>query len=200
MLPEEQNKYHFILASHSPRRQQLLQDAGIVFELASGYEVAEEYPSTLPAQEVARYLSALKARAYPFLLHPRDILITADTTVVLDNKVLGKPSDASEAREMLSQLSGRSHQVITGVTLRSCNHTLTFDAVSSVHFRPLLSEEIDYYISVYRPFDKAGAYGIQEWIGYIGVERIEGCYYNIMGLPLFQLFQQLNQFIADQSE
>ncbi len=196
MLPAQLNRYRFILASKSPRRQQLLRDAGIRFDLAAGYDVEERYPETLPAAEVARYLSALKAEAYPFPLQNGDILLTADTTVVLDDDVLGKPAGAAEARAMLERLSGRSHQVITGVTLRSIDRTRTFDAVSSVRFKPLLSEEIDYYVNACRPFDKAGAYGIQEWIGYTAVERIEGCYYNIMGLPLFELFRQLDRFTA----
>lgn len=195
LLHEKLKDYRLILASHSPRRRQLLRDCGLEYTLADPYEVEEIYPDTLPCEEVPVYLSRLKSEAYPTSLNERDILITADTVVILDHDILGKPHDREDAIVMLERLSGRTHRVITGVTLRSGIRSLSFDARSEVRFGPLSQEAIIYYIDQYRPFDKAGSYGIQEWIGYVGIESIEGSFYNVMGLPIQKLYDQLNRFI-----
>ncbi len=207
MLLKERLKGHrLILASASPRRRQILADAGVPFTPGAPYEVEETYPADLPAEKVAEFLAALKSDAYPATLAPTEILLTADTTVVLDGRVLGKPRDRAEAVEMLGQLSGRVHKVITGVVLRSGSHDESscndirnrrseFSAESSVRFRPLTPEEIEFYVDTHHPMDKAGAYGIQEWIGYVGIEGIEGSFYNVMGLPIQMIYQKLEQFI-----
>lgn len=195
LLHEKLKNYRLILASHSPRRRQLMKDCGLDYTLADSYEVEEVYPDSLPCAEVPVYLSRLKSGAYPLPLAEGDILVTADTVVIVDDRILGKPRDREDALAMLELLSGRSHRVVTGVTLRSLERSLSFDAHSDVFFKPLTREEIVYYIDRYRPFDKAGAYGIQEWIGYVAIERIEGSFYNVMGLPVQKLCDQLNLFI-----
>ena len=195
LLHDRLKPYRIILASHSPRRQQLLHDAEIVYELADGYEVDEIYPADLPIEEVPSYLSELKSAAYPEELMANDILITADTVVCLHGKIIGKPADRNDAVRILGELSGNSHTVVTGVTLRTAGLRQSFSVHSDVFFRNLTSEEINYYIDRYKPFDKAGAYGIQEWIGYVGIERIEGSFYNVMGLPIQQLYLRLGGFI-----
>ena len=192
---EELKKYDLILASRSPRRRQLLADCGLEFSLAGDYEVVEEYPRDLPADEVAAFLSRLKSEAYPEPLGGKDILITADTVVIADGRILGKPAGRETALDMLRSLSGRSHSVITGVTLRNGSRSRTFDSRTKVFFKQLSDEEIDYYVDRYRPYDKAGAYGIQEWIGYVAIERIEGSFYNVMGLPVQKLLTELEIFI-----
>ena len=145
---------------------------------------------------MAEYLSQLKSEAYPVTLGEKDILLTADTIVVADNKILGKPADKAEAFAMLSMLSGREHEVITGVTLRSAKQQKSFSAHSKVRFRNLTDEEITYYIEQYKPMDKAGSYGIQEWIGYVGIEGIEGSFFNVMGLPIQRVWCELDKFIG----
>ena len=192
---EELKEYDLILASRSPRRRQLLADCGLEFSLAGDYEVVEEYPRDLPADEVAAFLSRLKSEAYPEPLGGKDILITADTVVIADGRILGKPAGRETALDMLRSLSGRSHSVITGVTLRNGSRSRTFDSRTKVFFKQLSYEEIDYYVDRYRPYDKAGAYGIQEWIGYVAIERIEGSFYNVMGLPVQKLLTELEIFI-----
>ena len=187
--------YRLILASHSPRRRQLLADCGFSFVLADQYDVEEHYPNTLTVDRVAAYLSRLKSEAYPQPLGDRDLLITADTVVVCDDRILGKPADRTAAVAMLSSLSGRTHRVVTGVTLRTASQTVTFDSCTDVHFKVLSAEEIAYYVDHYRPYDKAGAYGIQEWIGYVAIERIEGAFYNVMGLPVQRLITQLDAML-----
>ena len=149
----------------------------------------------MPCCEVAQHISALKSNAYPNPLSEKEILLTADTVVIAENKLLGKPADRAEAVEMLTLLSGRKHTVITGVTIRTATHTHSFSVESSVYFRALTSEEMDYYIDTYKPFDKAGAYGIQEWIGYVAIEGIEGSFFNVMGLPVQRLYVELDLFI-----
>ena len=196
LLHERIAARRLILASASPRRRQLMEEAGMRFELAPKFECDESYPATLPAAEVAAFLSALKSNAYPEALSDEDILITADTTVVVDDRVLGKPADREEAYEMLRAMSGRGHRVYTGVTLRSKSQVQTFSVESEVYFREMDDEEIFYYIDNYRPYDKAGAYGIQEWIGYVAIERIEGSFYNVMGLPIQRLYKELLAFIG----
>jgi septum formation protein len=195
LLHEKLKPYRVILASQSPRRQQLLRDAGIDYVPASGYDVEELYPASLPAEEVPAYLSELKSGAYPHKLNPNDILITADTVVCLHGRIIGKPADRADAVSILGCLSGNRHTVVTGVTLRTTDRKKTFSVHSDVFFRALTSEEIDYYVDAYRPFDKAGAYGVQEWIGYVGIERIEGSFYNVMGLPVQRLYRELEEWL-----
>lgn len=195
LLHDKLKNYRLILASQSPRRRQLLSDAGLEFTLADRFECDETFPQDMPAEDVAEYLSHLKSDAYPEPLAEGDILLTADTVVIADNRVLGKPSDRAEAIEMISLLSGCDHEVITGCTLRTATRQRSFSVRSKVHFRALDREEIEYYVDCYRPFDKAGAYGIQEWIGYVGIEGIEGSFYNVMGLPVQRLYSILKEFI-----
>ena len=195
LLHDKLKNYRLILASQSPRRRQLLSDAGLEFTLADRFECDETFPQDMPAEDVAEYLSRLKSEAYPEPLAEGDILLTADTVVIADNRVLGKPSDRAEAIEMISSLSGCDHEVITGCTLRTATRQRSFSVRSKVHFRALDREEIEYYVDCYRPFDKAGAYGIQEWIGYVGIEGIEGSFYNVMGLPVQRLYSILKEFI-----
>lgn len=185
-----------VLASASPRRRELLASLGVDFRVASGREVNEIYPADINADEVAPYLSRIKAEAYIPDLAADELLVTADTVVILDNTVLGKPTDLDEARRMLRSLSGRTHKVITGVTVADRDRMETIAALTSVTFAELTDSEIDYYVDRYRPLDKAGAYGIQEWIGCIGVREINGSYYNVMGLPLHRLYTLLRDFGA----
>lgn len=195
LLHEKLRDFRVILASASPRRRELLAATGIEYTLASKFECEETYPATLDALDVASYLSLLKSRSYPNALNYNDILITADTVVVLGGSVLGKPEDEAQAREMLAALSGSEHIVVTGVTLRSAEREHTFSSRSVVRFADLTTEQIDYYVRNFRPMDKAGAYGIQEWIGYVGIEGIEGSFYNVMGLPVQRLCRELECFI-----
>lgn len=188
------NDFEIILASGSPRRRELLGGLGIDFRVARLNDVDESYPSDMPANEVAEYLSKKKADAYRQSLTDRQLIITADTVVITDGEILGKPIDAADAKRMLKALSGAVHQVVTGVTVMTTAKTVSFSATTNVRFAPLSDEEIDYYISHYRPFDKAGAYGIQEWIGYIAVEGIEGSYFNVMGLPIQKLYTVLKSW------
>ncbi len=183
-----------ILASQSPRRRDLMRDCGLTFRAVS-YDVEECYPATLKAEEVAEYLSQLKSDGYPEALGDRDVLITADTVVILDGEILGKPRDESGAREMLRALSGAEHRVMTGVTLRSARGRESFSTTTKVRFVELSYEQIDYYVDEYRPLDKAGSYGIQEWIGYVAIESIEGSFYNVMGLPIQRLYSELSRFL-----
>lgn len=183
-----------MLASGSPRRRQLLSDLAIDFTLAPTLEIEETYPDGLAPEEVAPYLSKLKARAYRAILDENEIVITADTVVVNEGKVLGKPKDKDEAKMMLRSLSGHSHKVITGVTIMSTDKETTFSAETEVEFASLTEDEIDFYVDHFNPVDKAGAYGIQEWIGCIGVKSIKGSFYNVMGLPLHRLFDELKRF------
>lgn len=187
--------YNLILASASPRRRQLLADCGINFTLADKFECDESFPSTLVCDQVAEYISTLKSNAYPIALDAKDILLTADTVVIAQDRILGKPVDRAQAVEMLEMLSGNRHSVVTGVTIRSANCSHSFSVKSSVTFRTLTNEEIEYYIDNYHPFDKAGAYGIQEWIGYVAIESIEGSFFNVMGLPVQRLYIELGEFV-----
>ncbi|GHT68187.1 Maf-like protein [Bacteroidia bacterium] len=185
---------HFILASQSPRRKELLQGLDIPFTVAAPYDVDESYPAHLQKDEVPLYLSQLKAEKYPYPIENRDIIITADTLVWCKNQFLGKPKDEQEARRFLQMLSGNAHEVLTGVCLRSRQKTHSFLTSTQVFFGSLSDAEIDYYVQHYCPLDKAGAYGIQDWIGYVGIERIEGSYYNVMGLPVQRLYKELERF------
>ena len=196
LLHDRLKDFRLILASQSPRRQQLLADAGLKYELAPRFECDEVFPDDMAADDVAGYLSRLKSEAYPAELGESDILLTADTVVVVDNDILGKPASREEAIAMISSLSGRRHKDITGVTLRRKSAAKTFSVCSDVVFRALSAEEIAYYVDEYRPMDKAGAYGIQEWIGYVGIERIEGSFYNVMGLPVQRVYVELGEFLG----
>ena len=196
MLLQDRLKNHrLILASASPRRRELLASCDIDFTLAERFECEECYPADLEADRVAEYLSQLKSEAYPQILTEGDILLTADTVVIAGGEILGKPKDRADAERMLQTLSGATHKVVTGVTLRTTTQRISFSAESLVTFRLLENEEIAYYIEKYRPMDKAGAYGIQEWIGYVGIERIEGSFYNVMGLPVQRLYVELQRLI-----
>jgi septum formation protein len=179
------------LASNSPRRRELLAGLGVSYEVRVIDGIDESYPTSLPVSEVPLFISQKKAEAYT--LADSELLITADTVVCLDNEILGKPKDAEEARLMLTKLSGRTHQVITGVTLTTTEWTHSFSCTSNVTFASLTEQEILHYINTYHPMDKAGAYGIQEWIGYIGVTRLEGSYFNVMGLPVQRLYTELKK-------
>jgi septum formation protein len=180
-----------ILASKSPRRQELLKGLGITFEVKT-QEVDESYPDSLENKKVAEYLAQKKANF--FQLKSSEILITSDTTVLLENQILNKPKNAAEAEKMLNLLSDKSHHVITGVCLKSLDKEMVFSETTKVSFKKLTKEEVQHYVQHYKPFDKAGAYGIQEWMGYIGIKQLEGCYYNVMGLPLSRLYQELLDF------
>lgn len=184
-------KRKLLLASGSPRRRELLDSLGIKVEHAQLHDVDESYPADLSPMKVPEYLSRLKSQAYRSELADDEVLVTADTVVVLDGKVLGKPVDEAEAKAMLRSLSGRVHQVVTGVTLATSSSSVTFSEVTNVEFDTLSDSEIDYYVANFKPFDKAGAYGIQEWIGYVGVKGIRGDYYNVMGLPVNSLCRHL---------
>ena len=195
LLQDRLKDYRLILASASPRRRELLAACDIDFVLADKFECEECYPADLAADKVAEYLSQLKSNAYPHTLAEGDILLTADTVVIAGGEILGKPKDSADAERMLKLLSGATHKVVTGVTLRTTKQTISFSAESLVLFRTLEAEEISYYIEKYRPLDKAGAYGIQEWIGYIGIEGIEGSFYYVMGLPVQRLYSALKELI-----
>lgn len=181
-----------LLASHSPRRHELLGMLGIDFSVADSIDVDESYPADIPVDTVAEYLSRKKAEAYSLTLKPDTVLITADTIVIVNGEILGKPHSEENAREMLKKLSGKKHKVITGVTISTTEKRHSFSAVTNVTFDSLTDVEIECYIKRYHPFDKAGAYGIQEWIGAVGIEGIEGSYYNVMGLPVHRLYKCLS--------
>ena len=187
-------KIKLILASNSPRRKQLLAGLGIDFDVVVLKGIDESYPADLPVNQIAEYIAAEKAAAYQKQMAADELIITADTIVVVDIEVLGKPQDANDARRMLHQLSNRTHQVITGVCITTVEKQRRFSVITDVTFKALTDEEIDYYITNYRPFDKAGAYGIQEWIGYIGVTGLHGSYFNVMGLPVQRIYNELRDF------
>ena len=188
------DKYQVLLASASPRRRELLGQLGVKFEIATPIEVDESYPATMPAVEVAPFLSKLKAEAYKALIDANQLIITADTVVINDGEVLGKPISNDDAINMLSSLSGHTHEVVTGVTITSAEKQVTFSVCTQVEFAQLAAEEIQEYVEVFAPMDKAGAYGIQEWIGCVGVKGINGSFYNVMGLPLHRLYSELKDF------
>ena len=183
-----------ILASNSPRRRELLAGLDLDFEVKVIKGIDESYPETLAPDKVAQYIAAKKADAYVPAIHEDDLVITADTVVIVDNDILGKPHDENEAKAMLRRISGRSHQVVTGVCLVTKDKRREFSVSTDVTFRSLSESEIDYYVSHYRPFDKAGAYGIQEWIGYVGVTGLNGSYFNVMGLPVQRIYSELQHF------
>lgn len=183
-----------ILASRSSRRHALLRQLDIPFRMTP-LDVDETFPADLKLEQVAEYISNLKVKAFPEdKIKDNTIVITADTIVAVDDMILGKPQDEADAKNMLQMLSGRSHVVITGVCVRTLKGIKSFSSTTKVYFKPLIEKEIEYYIDEYQPYDKAGAYGIQEWIGKIGVEKIEGSFYNVMGLPMQQLYKELCNF------
>ena len=186
--------YHIILGSNSPRRRELLAGLDLDFEVKVIPGLEEHYPPTLQPEEIPVFLARQKAEAYIPTLSDKTLLITADTIVWNQNKVIGKPKDREDAIQMLQSLSGHEHHVVTGVCLTTTEKQKAFSVVSTVKFATLTDEEISYYVDKYHPFDKAGAYGIQEWIGYIGVESINGSFYNVMGLPVQRLYQELKKF------
>ena len=186
--------YNIILGSQSPRRQELLHGLDVNFTVNVIAGLEENYPATLQGEEIPMFLAQQKAEAYLNSLTPKDMLITADTIVWLDGIVYGKPKDEADAKKMLRALSGKTHDVITGVCVTTTERQETFAAVSKVTFASFSDDEINYYIEKYRPMDKAGSYGVQEWIGYIGVERIDGSFYNVMGLPVQRLYTLLKNW------
>ena len=184
-------KYKVILASNSPRRKELLAGLGVDYEVRALPGVDESYPETLQGADIPLYIAKEKADAYVAMMQPGELMITADTIVWLDGKVLGKPRDREDALQMLRTMSGRTHEVFTGVCITTTDWQRSFTAQTEVRFATLSEEEIAYYVDNFQPMDKAGAYGVQEWIGFIGVENISGSYYNIMGLPVQKLYREL---------
>jgi septum formation protein len=193
MLNEQLQNYHIILASGSPRRQQFFKELGLDFEIRLK-EIEEVYPPHLQASEITDYLAELKASAFTSELNANDILVTSDTIVWHQNECLGKPKDYQDAFQMLQKLSAGTHQVITSVCLKSSEKSETFHAITHVTFKPLTDNEIRYYLDHYQPFDKAGSYAIQEWIGYIGITKIEGSYTNVVGMPMQLVYNKLLNF------
>lgn len=193
MLNEQLQPYHLILASGSPRRQQFFKELGLNFEIRLK-EIEEIYPPHLQAAEITNYLAELKANAFSAELQANDILVTSDTIVWHQNECLGKPKDYQDAFLMLQKLSNATHQVITSVCLKTSQKSETFHAITKVTFKPLSDNEIRYYLDNYQPFDKAGSYAIQEWIGYIGITKIEGSYTNVVGMPMHLVYNKLLTF------
>ncbi|GAB2614130.1 Maf family nucleotide pyrophosphatase [Belliella aquatica] len=185
-------KHKLVLASKSPRRNELLKGLGVEFTVRTK-DTDESFPGHMDPFEVAGFLSKKKADAFFDELAVDEILITADTVVILDEEILNKPADKSEAFEMIASLSGKTHHVVTGITIGSGSNHVTLQDTVKVHFKTLSSEEINYYIEAFQPFDKAGAYGIQEWIGYVAVDRIEGSFYTVMGLPVHLVYEELKK-------
>jgi septum formation protein len=194
MVIGELNKYRIILASRSPRRQQLLRELGLNFEIAVR-DWTEKYPAHLKGKEIALYVAAGKAKTFQSEVKENEIVITADTIVWCNNKVLDKPADKDDAIKILREISGNTHEVITGICLLSATKQTSFFSSTRVTFSALSDEEIEYYISKFSPYDKAGAYGIQEWIGIAACSNIEGSYFNVMGLPVEQVYHELKEFI-----
>ena len=186
--------YKVLLASNSPRREELLRGIDIDFEVKVLPDIDESYPDNIPSEEIAEFVAIKKAKPYAASLHEDELLLTADTIVLLEDTVLGKPANKKEAKQMLLQLSGKTHRVITGVCLTSTKKQTSFSATSDVEFGKLTDQEIEYYVERYSPMDKAGAYGVQEWIGYVAVKHINGSYYNIMGLPIQRVYRELIKF------
>lgn len=192
MLENITNNYEVILASKSPRRQQLIKEIIPEFKIEVR-EVEEVFPEELKNAEIAEYLSKLKSEAFNDIKNDQ-LVITSDTIVCFNDKVLGKPKNEEESFEMLSELSGNTHIVFTGVTIKTTNKVVTFSDATDVTFYPLTEEEIKHYIATCKPFDKAGSYGIQEWMGYVGIKKMDGEFFNVMGLPLHRLYRELQKF------
>ena len=188
---ENLQKYHIILASNSPRRKELIRGLGLPFEVRTLQDIDETYPADLRGEDIPLYISRKKAEAYRKGMAEDELIITADTVVIVGDEILGKPVDEADAERMLRQLSGRIHQVTTGVCLLTASQERRFAVTTDVTFKELSDEEIRYYVTTYKPFDKAGAYGIQEWIGYVGVTCLHGSYYNVMGLPVQRIYETI---------
>lgn len=195
ILKDKLKNRQLILGSQSPRRSELMRECDLEFTVSEDFNVVESIDNSLPTDEVPEQLAMQKSMGYPKELLDGEILITADTLVIMESQILGKPADRAEAIEMISNMSGKHHSVITGVVIRSNEKSHSFSASTDVWFRKLRQEEIEYYVDTYKPYDKAGAYGIQEWIGHIGIVRIEGSFYNVMGLPIQTLYTSLEEFI-----
>lgn len=194
IISDRLKDYQVVLVSQSPRRRELLKGLKIAFN-ATSVDADESYPPTLQGADVPCYITKAKAEAYKPFLQATTLAITADTVVCINGQILGKPADKAEAMAMLRTLSGNKHEVITAVCIFTQQKEQLFYAISEVYFKALSDEEIEHYIDTYQPFDKAGSYGVQEWIGYIGIEKIVGSYYNVMGLPIQRLYQELNRFL-----
>lgn len=193
-MQKKLSDFTIVLASKSPRRQELIKGLELNYNIVT-YDVDESFPPHLQANEIAEYLADKKAAAYPHTLADNEILLTADTIVWLNNKVLNKPANEEESFNMLSEICGNAHTVYTGVCLTSNQNKIVFSSSSKVYCAPLSTNEIMHYITHYKPFDKAGSYGIQDWFGYTAVERIEGCFYNVMGLPVNEVYKKLKLFL-----
>lgn len=193
MIKEKKMKYKIILASNSPRRRELLAGLDIPFQVKVLPGVSESYPEDLPVDQIPEYIAQEKAAAYQGMIGEDELVLTADTVVILKNEVLGKPKGLREASEMLHRLSGKTHRVVTGVCLTTQTEQRHFSVTTEVTFRELTDIEISYCVDRYKPLDKAGAYGVQEWIGYIGVTGLKGSYYNVMGLPVQRIYQELKE-------
>lgn len=191
MILENLKKYQITLASNSPRRKELLSGLNLDYKVKILPDIDETYPDTLKGEDIPLYIARKKAEAYKAIMDENELIITADTIVYTDGEVLGKPKDEADARRMLQALSDRSHQVITGVCITTSGFQRSFASVTEVTFDTLTDDEINFYISTYSPMDKAGAYGIQEWIGFIGVSKLNGSYFNVMGLPVQRLYREL---------
>ncbi len=189
--------YNIILSSNSPRRKELLAGLDLRFEVRVIPDIDESYPEELPVKETAEYIAVKKAEAYRAVMQDNDLVLTADTVVILGDKVLGKPADLDDAKAMLRMLSGQTHQVITGVCLTTKDNQRHFSVTTDVTFDNLSEDEINYYVEHYKPLDKAGAYGIQEWIGHVGVTSIKGSYFNVMGLPVQRIYAEIKKLIND---
>jgi len=182
-----------ILASKSPRRQELIKELNFDFKIRTNNDVEEIYPDELDPYKVPEYLASLKADPIISSLRENEILLTSDTIVLFQNQILGKPKSKKEGIIMLKKLSGKNHEVITGVQLKDLNKTISFSSITKVFFKTLSDKEISFYVDKFKPLDKAGSYAIQEWIGYVGIYRIEGCYYNVMGLPLHDIYENIKK-------
>lgn len=193
MILDNLKRYKVVLASNSPRRKELLAGLGVEYEVRTMPDVDESYPEGLSGEEIAKHIAQGKAEAYRSVLQANELIITADTIVYLDGTVMGKPKDEADAKEMLCKLSGKTHQVITGVCLTTSHMQKCFSTTTDVTFASLTEEEIEYYVTRYRPMDKAGSYGVQEWIGFVGVENLSGSYFNVMGLPIQRLYTELKK-------
>ena len=191
MLPDNLKKYKIVLGSNSPRRKKLLAGLNVDFQVET-IEVDESFPAELPKNEISLYIAEKKSQAHD--LQQDTLLITADTVVILGEKILGKPKDKNEAKRMLEMLSGKTHTVVTGVCIRTLQKQKTFSSTTNVTFAPLNAEEIDFYVENYETLDKAGAYGVQDWIGFAAVESVEGSFFNVMGLPIQRLYEELKNF------
>lgn len=194
LLTEKLKDYNVVLVSASPRRRELLK--GLEFDFScKSVDIDESYPPNLEGAQIPLYIADKKADAFLPIMGDKDLVITADTVVIAEDLVLGKPHDINEAKKMLEMLSGKTHKVITGICLMTKNKRRSFHSMSEVTFTELSDEEIDHYLNIYKPFDKAGAYGVQEWIGFIGIEKLVGSFYNVMGLPVHRLYREMNAFL-----